>query len=685
MSDLTTSQNSANHSGHCGAASHGCGHSRDGIFGPNTELIFAGFCGLFLVAGWSVKALSVGIPPSVSLSCLIASYGFGGYFAVQEAVTKIRGGRFEIDFLMIVAAAGAAVLGVWTEGAFLLFLFSLGHSLEGFAMGRAKQAIESLSSLSPTTATVRRNGSEVEVSVSELVVGDVVIVKPDQRVSADGFVVKGRTSINQAPITGESVAVDKRPVDNLSAAATDPESLSPETRVFAGTINQEGEIDIQVTKTSADNTLARVIRMVNESETRVSPTQTFTKKFERYFVPAVILTVISLMFAPLVMEETFGESFYRAMAALVASSPCALAISTPSAVLSGIARAARGGILIKGGGPLESLGRVRAIAFDKTGTLTTGTPTVTDVRTVEGVSTIELLRLAIAAENHSRHPLAKAIVLDGLRRLEASTTSEASVAVPLATDLKILNGRGIQAMIEGEIVHMGNSCMFDEIDGTPLPDHVREIAQSLESDGRTTAIVRRGPCYLGVIGLMDAPRESAHRTIVRLRELGVSNLVMISGDNQTVADSVARAVGLDQAFGSQMPEDKVAAIETLSRHGGVAMVGDGVNDAPALAAADVGIAIGGAGSDVALETADVVLMSERLEHLTLAIGLSRATCRIIRQNLFISLGMIAILVPATIFGLSIGPAVVLHEGSTLVVVINALRLLAFKEVSAAPR
>ncbi len=651
-------------------------HAHGGILGPRSELIFAVLCGVFLLVGWLLETFAHTLPP-VSITLLVISYAFGGYFTIKEAMEKIRDGRFEIDFLMIVAAGGAAALGAWSEGALLLFLFSIGHALEGYAMGRAKRAIEALSELAPRTARVRRDGKESEVAVDDLAVGDVVIVKPDERIAADGFVIQGESSVDQAPITGESVPVDKQPVEDREASAADADGIAPVNRVFAGTINQAGALEIQVTKTAAENTLARVVRMVNEAETRVSPTQKFTKRFERTFVPSVIAVVVLLLFAPLVIDESFRESFYRAMAVLVAASPCALAIATPSAVLSGVARAARGGVLVKGGGPLESLGKLDAIAFDKTGTLTTGEPRVTDIRPADGVNESELLRIAIAVEELSKHPLAKAVVRDGKSKVEELKVE--SQKIPEATNLKSITGRGVQAEIEGKIAYIGKDELFNEVEGAPLPDAIRSSVESLEAEGRTTMIVRHGDRYLGVIGLMDTPRESAKRTIARLRELGIKRMIMISGDNQKVADAVAKAVGLDEARGDLMPEDKVAEIKKLNSETGVAMVGDGVNDAPAMASASVGIAMGAAGSDVALETADVALMSDNLDHLPLAIGLSRATRRIIRQNLWMSLGMVAFLVPATILGLNIGPAVVLHEGSTLVVVFNALRLLAYTD------
>lgn len=663
--------------GHAGHKLATGGHAHGGIFGPKSELIFAILCGVFLLVGWLVETFAE-LNVWISLGCYFAAYIFGGYYTITEAIEKLRSGKFEIDFLMIVAAGGAATLGAWAEGSLLLFLFSIGHSLEGFAMGRAKQAIEALGHLAPRTARVRRGGLESDVPVEELVVGDVVVIKPDERVPADGFVIAGSSSVNQAPITGESVPIDKRAIADVDAAAADPETLPAEHRVFAGTINQSGSLEIQVSKLSSQNTLARIVTMVSEAETRVSPTQKFTKKFERYFVPSVIGGVVLLLFAPLVMDEAFNKSFYRAMAVLVAASPCALAISTPSAVLSGVARAARGGILIKGGGPLESLGSLDSIAFDKTGTLTEGEPKVTDVRTIEGVDETELLRIVIAVETLSKHPLARAIVRDGKKKLgEGGNGSRGEI--PPATELKSITGRGIQALVEGSLVHVGKDDLFAEVEGPPLPDAVREIVESLEQNGRTTMIVRRAERYLGVIGLMDTPREASKRTISRLRGLGIKRMIMISGDNQRVADAVAKEVGLDEARGDLMPDDKVAEIKKLEGEGGVAMVGDGVNDAPAMATASVGIAMGAAGSDVALETADVALMADNLDNLPLAIGLSRATRRIIRQNLWMSLGMVAFLVPATIFGLNIGPAVALHEGSTLIVVFNALRLLAYKE------
>lgn len=653
-----------------GGADKAHSHAHGGLFGANTELIFALICGALLSVGFTI-AVGTGAPSWLPLTFYVSAYVFGGFYTAREALDSLKNRRFEIDSLMLVAAAGAAALGAWAEGALLLFLFSIGHALEHYAMGRAKQAILALAELAPRTALVRRGSDLADVPVEEVAVGDVVVIKPNQRLAADGFVIVGTTSINQAPVTGESVPVDKQPVDDRTEAAAKPDAVGAAHRVFAGTINGSGAIEIEVTRRSSDTTLAKVVQMVGEAESQKSPTQLFTDRFERLFVPAVIILVVLLLFAWVVVDEPFRDSFYRAMAVLVAASPCALAIATPSAVLSGVARAARGGVLIKGGGPLENLGTLTAIAFDKTGTLTEGRPRITDVVPSAGITEVELLSVAVAVESLSDHPLAAAVAAGGRERL-------ASVTLPTASALRSIIGRGVEAMIEGEPVQIGSSKLFSSIEGPPLPDKVQAEAERLENQGRTTMVVRKGSRYLGVIGLMDTPRDAAISTLRRLRELGILRMIMISGDNQRVADAVAKQVGLDEAWGGLMPEDKVEAIKKLKAQAKVAMVGDGVNDAPAMANATVGIAMGAAGSDVALETADIALMADDLTHLPFAVGLSRATSGIIRQNLYFSLGVVALLLPATILGLGIGPAVLAHEGSTLVVVFNALRLLAYK-------
>ena len=661
------------HAGHDHApGAHGHSLEGGGPFGANSELIFALVCGGLLVAGFAIEKLVVAAPVWLPLACYIGAYFFGGFFTLREAIDNVRLKRFEIDTLMLVAAAGAAALGAWAEGALLLFLFSIGHALEHYAMGKARSAIEALAELAPEIATVRRDGALAEVAVAELEPGDIVVVRPNERLAADGFIIVGTTAINQAPVTGESMPVDKRPVGEAAAARAKPDLVAAESRVFAGTINGAGAIEIEVTRRAGETTLAKVVRLVSEAETRRSPTQRFTDRFERVFVPLVLGLAVLLLFAWVVVDEPFRDSFYRAMAVLVAASPCALAIATPSAVLSGVARAARGGVLMKGGAPLELLGSLDAIAFDKTGTLTVGEPRIRSVIAAPDVDEQDLLAVAVAVETLSDHPLARAIARDGRERLTRTR-------VPEASDLKSHTGQGVSARLDGELVLIGKAEMFGAVNIAPLSDAMQAAIAQLREAGQTSMVVRRGDRDLGAIGLMDTPRPEARAALERLRQIGIRRMIMISGDHQKVAENIARDVGLDEAWGDLMPEDKVDAIRKLRAEGQVAMVGDGVNDAPAMANATVGIAMGAAGSDVALETADVALMADDLSNLPFAVGLSRRTRGIIRQNLFVSLGVVALLVPATIMGLGIGPAVALHEGSTLLVVFNALRLLAYRE------
>lgn len=646
-------------------------HKHGGIFGERSELIFAIVCAGTLALGFFL-GLSSAVPDAVSTALYIAAYFFGGYYTLREAIQTVMAKRFEIDFLMLVAAAGAAALGELAEGALLLALFSLGHALESYAMGRARQAIQALAELAPATAIVKRDGVEREVPVGDLLIGDTVVIKPNTRIPSDGFVVTGVSSVDQSAVTGESIPVEKMPIAPTSSR--NEQDIAPESRAYAGTVNGAGVLEVEVTRLSTDSTLARVVRMVSEAQAQISPTQRFTDRFQRIFVPAVLILVVVLLFAGFVIDEPFSATLYRALAVLVAASPCALAISTPSAVLSGLARAARGGLLIKGGGPLENLGTLRAIAFDKTGTLTVGKPELTDIAPAAGSDESELLRVALAIESQSDHPLASAIVRAGRARLDGSATLTAS-------EVTSITGRGVSGMLDGQMVYIGKKQLFDEIEGTPVPPDVAEATTRLEQSGRTTMVVRHGSRYLGVLGIMDTSRPGAEDVIAKLRAAGIRNMIMLSGDNQIVADSIAKKLGLDQARGDLLPEDKVDAIRQLRANDQkVAMVGDGVNDAPAMATATVGIAMGAAGSDVAMETADVALMGDDLDRLPFAVALSRQSSRIIRQNLWASLGVVAILIPATVFGVfGIGLAVLIHEGSTLLVVGNALRLLAYRE------
>lgn len=397
-------------------------------------------CGILLLSAWLYDMFSE--PDHARpIAVYLLSYFFGGYHATLHMAASLRRKKFDIDFLMLVAAAGAAILGAWAEGALLLFLFSLGHALEHYAMGRARKAIRALADLAPTTARVKQADGEVEVPVDEINPQDILVVRPGERFPSDGFVTAGSSSVDQSPITGESVPVDKEPVSSVTMARANRDAIESFNRIFAGTINGDGVLEVEVTSRSEDSTLARVIRMVNEAETQKSPTQRFAERFERYFVPVILIFVALLHFAWLVIDEPFGDSFYRAMAVLVAASPCALAISTPSAILSGVARAAKLGVLVKGGRPLEQLGGLRALAFDKTGTLTGGDPKVTDVIAWNGHSHSDLMELAVAVEQFSNHPLARAVVRDGKKWIKNNH-------FPETADVKMVTGKGITGYVK---------------------------------------------------------------------------------------------------------------------------------------------------------------------------------------------------------------------------------------------
>jgi Cd2+/Zn2+-exporting ATPase len=620
----------------------------------NRELLFSLFAGLFLLVGWLGERF-FGFPPYVSLALYLAAYVVGGYDITRHALHALRERHFDTDLLMVLAALGAAFLGEFAEGALLLFLFSLGHALEERVLDRARNAIQALADLAPKTALVRRDGGEIEAPVDELQIGDMVIVRPGVRLPVDGEVTAGESAVDQSPVTGESIPVDKTPGEP----------------VFAGSVNGEGALEVQVTRLARDSTLARVMEMVERAQAQKSPTQQITERFTAWFVPAVLVVDLLLIVIPPLFGVPFADSFMRAMTLLVAASPCALALGTPSAILTGVARAARNGVLVKGGVHLENLGRLQAIAFDKTGTITKGTPELTDVTAIAAISENEVLALAAAVESRSAHPLAQAVV---------RAAQERNLVISPAGEAESLTGRGIQADVIGKTVWVGNLKLFGEA-GLALPQAVQEQVVALEDQGKTTMLVSENGVIIGLIAVADVLRPSAQAAITVLKELGMQETVMLTGDNARVAAHIAQQVGLSDFRADLMPEDKLTAIRKLvEERGVVAMVGDGVNDAPALANATVGIAMGGAGTDVALETADVVLMADDLSKLPFAVGLGRATRAIVRQNLVISLGVILILVVFALTGLAgIGGAIVFHEGSTIVVVLNALRLLGYRQ------
>ncbi len=539
-----------------------------GWYAANRELTWSLAAGVLLLVGW-VGERWFAIPQPVAIGIFAVSYVFGGFDLVRHSVGAIRRGKFalDIDLLMLLAAIGAAALGEWAEGAFLIFLFSLAHALEHYALGRARKAIEALAELAPPMARVLRDGREIETPVADVGLGEVVVVRPAERIPTDGKVRSGRSSVNQAPITGESVPVDK----------------APEDEVFAGTINGEGALEVTTTRAAGDRTLDRVVKMVQEAQTQKAPTQRFTERFERIFVPLVLIADALLIFVPPAMGWlSWADSFYRAMALLVASSPCALALGTPSAVLAGIAQAARRGVLIKGGEYLENLGKLRAIALDKTGTLTVGKPEVTDLAAAEGSTPEELLRVAAAVERRSQHPLAQAVA----RRAESD-----QISLPEAGELQSITARGVRSSVEGKTVEIGNLRLWEQ-DGVPIPNDVQNAVLTLQGRGRSVMVVRHGERWLGTIGLADRPREGVREILGRLRSLGIRPIVMLTGDNRGVGQAIGKEVGVDEVRADLLPENKVTAIqELLQVHQQVAMVGDGVNDAPAMASATVGICL----------------------------------------------------------------------------------------------
>jgi len=574
-----------------------------------------------------------------------------GFFPFKGALSSVRQGVFSIETLMVLAAVGAGCLGAFFEGAFLLFLFSLGHALEHRAMDKARNALEELGKLRPHNALVKRGNEMVETPVAEVLRGDLVVVRPGDRVPLDGTIRSGQSSLDQSTITGESVPVAKQAGDD----------------VFAGTINTDSTLEIEVTKLSSESMIAKIVDLVSEAEAQKGASQKFAQKVEKTFVPIVLIAAPALAIGLIIWGVPIPQAVLRGVSLLVAASPCALAIATPATVLSAVARAAKAGILIKGGAHLETLGSVESIAFDKTGTLTVGKPSLVSICPEAGVTEQELLQLAGDAEMHSSHPLALAVI---------NAAKSRGLTLENCTNCEAVHGRGVKSSVDGKQVWVGSSSLFD---AEPLPQSISDGVKDLEKKGQSIVIVRCDERYVGVLGIADTVRDETKAVLLSLKRMGIRKNVMLSGDNQTVAEAIGSQIGIDETRAPLLPDGKVKMLRTLSESGGVAMVGDGVNDAPALAAASVGIAMGGTGSDVALETADLVLMSEGLRRLPFAVELSRAATLTIKQNMTIALGVSAVLVFATIIGrIDISSAVVLHEGSTLLVLFNGLRLIRFK-------
>lgn len=606
------------------------------------------FCALFLIAAWVVAGIA---GEAIAIPLHVLAYLSGGAGSAISAWAALRRRRIDVNLLMLLAAAGAATLGEWGEGGILLFLFSLSNALEFYAVGRTRRAISALMELRPPEALLRRDGAETVVPVEALRPGDIIIVRPAERLPADGMVVTGISSIDQSPITGESIPVDVRAGSS----------------VFAGTINQRGSLEVKVTKNPEDTTLARIIALVERAQSARAPSQRLIDRFGQVYALLVIggAGVTYAVFS--LLQVSHAVAFYRAITLLVAASPCALVIATPAAVLSAIANAARRGVLFKGGAYLERLAEVDTVVFDKTGTLTVGKPAVTDVVPLID-DNISLLATAGALEQRSEHALADAVIRACQARgldLQDPETFEA------------VTGRGVRGTVEGRMVRVGSEQFIRE-EGIAIPEGTRSRLAIFRREGKTPILVADDR-LLGILAVADTLRLQAAPSVNALRALGIKRLVTLTGDHRQVAEIVAGHLGLDDARAELLPHEKAQVVEALGRQGVVAMVGDGVNDAPALATAGVGIAMGAAGTDAAMETADIVLMGDDLSRLPYAIGLSREARRVIRQNLMFAASVIVVLITLTFaLGLRLALGVVGHEGSTILVVLNGLRLLGFR-------
>jgi len=625
------------------------------LVNEHPDAIAAGVCAVLVLCGWFT--LDRGWL-SMSLLILTTAYVIGGYQNTLDGLTTLwREKELDVDLLMIVAALGAAILGLWrkeyyfiVDGGMLILIFAISGVLEGYAMSRTERSIQGLMSLTSDTARKLIDGQEQMVSVAQLQIGDRVLVKPGELVPTDGIVTEGFSELNQAPITGESMPVEKTVGDE----------------VFAGTINGNGALKIQIDRSPESSLIQRVIRLVKQAQTEIPPSQQFIEQFERGYAKAIVLIGILLgTLPPFLLGWTWEDTVYRALIFLVVASPCALMAATMPALLSGIANGARHGILFKNGAQLEAIGQVKAIAFDKTGTLTMGKPQVVQVMAVE--NTDKLLQVAAALESMSEHQIGSAIVLAAQKQGWTRTEAVNVLAEP---------GRGISGKVEGKIAVVGKAA-FVQAQTDNCPESIAKQSQQWEQEGKTVVWVADDRRILGIIAVADTVRSTAARSIVRLKRLGIDRIVMLTGDNQRTAESIAQEIGIDSVYAELLPEAKLEVIRQLQQqYQSVAMVGDGINDAPALAQASVGIAMGTVGSDVALETADVVLMTDRLEQLEYAIHLSRRTGRIVNQNIAFALSLIFILLIVNFTGNMTLPLGVLgHEGSTVLVILNGLRLL----------
>ena len=601
--------------------------------------------------------VGLGWNPTLIFGLYFVSYVTGGWFGVMASIEALKEKTLNVDLLMILAALGAAAIGQPAEGATLLFLFSLSNTLQTYAMDRSRKAIEKLLDLRPAQATVRRGSRLISLPIEQLTLGDLVLVRPGERFPIDGEVISGESDVNQATITGESMPVHKQ-LNDL---------------VFAGTVNGIGSLEIRVTRLAKDTTLARIVKMVEDAQATKANTQQMLDTFEQKYAIFVLAAAVLLIFVPwLLLGHAFQPTFYRAMTWLVVASPCALVISTPASILSAIANGARNGVLFKGGVHLEKTATLKVLAFDKTGTLTSGKPALTGLQTFGDMKEDEMLRLVAALESRSEHPLAKAIVQAAHAR---------DLNLPLSMDFRAIPGQGVEGTVDSHHLWIGNERMFFERD-VNIPADILTKASAMQEEGQTAMFVYevKSQKFLGLLGVADTLREDAVEMIKALKAAGIEHVVMLTGDNTKVAAKIAARAGVDEFHADLLPQDKVTVLKSLQKkYGPVAMVGDGVNDAPSLATADIGIAMGGAGTDVAIETADVVLMSDDLRKIPFSINLARQARKVVWQNLTFSLAVIVLLV-AGAFGadLALPLGVVGHEGSTVLVVLNGLRLLGFR-------
>ena len=612
------------------------------------RLLMASASGVFLLLGFVLDW--AGLADWVTIPLLAVSAVTGAWYVAPRAWRAARHGALDMNFLMMVAAIGAVGIGEWSEAASVVFLFSVAQVLEAHSMDRARHAIKALMELAPTEATVRRDAGEETVPADQVRIGEVIVVRPGQKIPLDGQVIEGRSAVNQASITGESMPVDKHLDDE----------------VFAGSLNEQGLLHIRVTKLVQDTTLARIIHAVEEAQSSRAPSHSLVDRFARVYTPLVVgLAAAIFVIPPLVGFGLWETWFYRALALLVVACPCALVISTPVSLVSGLAGAARQGILIKGGLHLENIGKITTIAFDKTGTLTEGQPRVTDVTPLGGESEASVLRLAAALEHGSTHPIARAIL---------AHAEQQDVELPPASEFTELVGRGIEARVEGRRLALGNARLCRERGAN---ERVAAVLRPLEQQGKTVVTLLDGAEPLGVIAVADRIRDGAPEAMAKLRAAGLQKIIMLTGDNEATARAVAEQLELDEYRAELLPEDKVAVVREHEASGErVGFVGDGVNDAPALAAASVGIAMGAAGTDVALETADMALMTDSLSQLSRGIRMSHKTLGIIKQNIIFSLAVKAIFVVLAVTGwATLWMAVAADMGASLVVIANGLRAL----------